>query len=113
MSDLDLGLALVSGGVWLPSATALSFSRAGLAARRPPLLTYALDRRFRPVASSASLGNILESVRKERKISLMLMSSLAEHSSTFTLKEVGGSYSELFLSAFFVCFTIFSGVKNR
>lgn len=47
-----------------------------------PLLadTYALERRFNPLASSESRGNILDSARKERNISFMLMSSFAEHS---------------------------------
>lgn len=91
IKDLDRGLARDSVREWLPSADPeeeRSFSGVGLTALLPPLLadTYALDRLFRPVPSSESLGNSLDNVRKERNISRMLMSSFAEHSRTFTLK---------------------------
>jgi hypothetical protein len=87
ISDLDLGFVRFS--LVSDDPACLSFSGAGLAALLPPLLaeTYALDRRFKPLESSVSRGNILDNVRNERNISLMLMSSLAEHSSTFTLRQ--------------------------
>ncbi|GJQ83298.1 hypothetical protein Trydic_g8889 [Trypoxylus dichotomus] len=91
MSERDRGFERVSNELLL-SAEAVdvffSLSTAGLAARRPPLLaeTYALERRLRPVESSESFGKSLESERKLRNISFMLISSLAEHSRTFTLK---------------------------
>lgn len=87
IKDLDLGLAV---SLTSDDPPCLSFSGAGLAALLAPLLaeTYALDRRFKPLESSVSRGNILESVRNERNISLMLMSSFAEHSRTFTLQQI-------------------------
>lgn len=70
------------------SVTVLS---VGLLVLRDPLLadTYALDLRFKPPSSVVEERFILESVRNERNISLMLMSSLAEHSRTLTLQENG------------------------
>lgn len=91
IKDLERGFERDSVSEWLPSAAVVawfSLFGTGLIARLPPLLaeTYALDRLFRPVASSESFGKSLDNVRKDLNISLMLMSSFAEHSRTFTLK---------------------------
>lgn len=113
IKDLERGFANVCCCCWLPLSDddvvvvfvvdCLSFSGCGLAALLPPLLadTYALERRFKPVPSSESRGTILDNVKKLRNISLILISSFAEHSSTFTLQqkiekkkeEIKGKYS--------------------
>lgn len=54
----------------------------------------ALERRFKPVSSS--MAN-LDSGRKLRNTSRMLMSSFAEQSTTFTLKNTRGSVRRLLL----------------
>lgn len=91
IKDLDLGLDFGSCNVWLDSAIVWSVTvrSVGLFVLLDPFDadTYALERRFKPDSSELDAKLSLDNVKNERNISLIFMSSFAEHSSSFTLEQ--------------------------
>lgn len=89
MSERERGLALGSCRVF----GSLAVEGAGLSARRFPE-TYALDLLFSPDSESADVPTFsLDSCSSDRKISVTLIFSFAEHSNTFTLQKQPSVYT--------------------